>query len=120
MSAPNLLSPTTVTGKLWPFALTTANTAVTVVANSAASGTSVYVRSLYVTNITSGAVVAIVDVKRSSTVYRGLGKAVVLPPGNTINFLQGGPITLEESDTLEVTCDTLNGVEGFGSGEVIS
>lgn len=119
MSAPNLLSPTTVTGKAWPGATTTANTAVAVFTVS--TGHQYHVRSLYVTNKTASTTVAItVDITRSATAYKFGGAGWTLGAGATANIFQAGAVDFEEADVLNVTCDTLNGLDFCAFGEDIS
>lgn len=118
MSVPNLLSPTTVTGKAYPFTTTTANSAVTIV--TAGASESLYIPALYVTNITAGAIGVTVDIFRSSTAYRFGGKAMVYPSGAPLNVFMNGAVRLEGGDALRITCDTLNGTEGAAFADLIT
>lgn len=119
MSAPNLLNPTTVTGKAWPGSTTTANTQVAIF--TVATGHSYHVRSLYVTNKTASTTVGVtVDITRSSTAYKFGGAKWTLSPGATTNVFQAGPTDFEEADVLNITCDTVNGLDFCAFGDDIS
>ena len=117
MAAPNLLNPTTITGKTAVQAVTTSATAI--VTNSAASGKAMKVNALYVSNVdgTNNAEIN-VDIFRSSTAYH-IGKTIVVPADATLDVLSKA-IYLEEGDSLRLTANAASDLEAVCSYEEIS
>ena len=108
MAAPNLLNPTTITGK----------TAVQAVGTSS-SGKALKINALYVSNVdgTNNAEIN-VDVYRSSTAYH-IGKTITVPADATLDVISK-PIYLEEGDTLRLTANAASDLEAVCSYEEIS
>ena len=116
MANPNLLSLTTVSGKMAVQASTTSATAI--VENAAASGTLVKVTSLFLTNIAASTKSATIDVYRSSTAYNIL-KDVDVPAGSSIDVVSK-TIYLEEGDSLRITATENSTIQAVCSYEVLS
>lgn len=115
MSAPNLKSPTTVTGKTWPLAISTSATAIV----TAASNTAVKINMLNVSNVnTAQPSTVTVELYRSSTAYRTVYQ-IVVPIGSTLEILKSA-MYLEEGDSLRLSSTTASDLEAIASGEVIS
>ena len=117
MAAPNMLNPTTITGKTAVQAVGTSATAI--VTNSAASGKVFKVNALYVSNVdgTDNAEIN-VDIFRSSTAYH-IGKTIIVPADATLDVLSK-PIYLEEGDSLRLTANAASDLEAVCSYEEIS
>ena len=117
MTAPNIISATTITGKTAVQAVGTSATAI--VTNAGSSGKVLKVNALYVSNV-DGEINAelTVDIFRSSTAYH-LGKTIVVPADATIDFLSK-PIYLEEGDALRLTAGVAGDLESVCSYEEIS
>ena len=117
MAAPNMLNPTTITGKTAVQAVGTSATAI--VTNSAASGKVFKVNALYVSNVdgTDNAEIN-VDIFRSSTAYH-IGKTIVVPADATLDVISK-PIYLEEGDSLRLTANAASDLEAVCSYEEIS
>lgn len=116
MAAPNLLAPSTITGKTAVQAVTTSATAI--VTNSAASGKVIKVNALYVSNVdgTNNADIN-VDVFRSSVAYH-VAKTIVVPADATLDVISK-PIYLEEGDSLRLTANANSDVEAVCSYEEV-
>lgn len=117
MAAPNLLNPTTITGKTAVQAVGTSATAI--VTNSSSSGKALKINALYVSNVdgTNNAEIN-VDIYRSSTAYH-IGKTIVVPADATLDVISKS-IYLEEGDTLRLTANTASDLEAVCSYEEIS
>ena len=117
MAAPNMLNPTTITGKTAVQAVGTVATAI--VSNSAASGKVFRVNALYVSNVdgTNNADIN-VDIFRSSVAYH-IAKTIVVPADATLDVLSK-PIYLEEGDSLRLTANAASDLEAVCSYEEIS
>ena len=117
MAAPNMLNPTTITGKTAVQAVGTGATAI--VSNSAASGKVFRVNALYVSNVdgTNDADIN-VDVFGSSVAYH-IAKTIVVPADATLDVLSK-PIYLEEGDSLRLTANAASDLEAVCSYEEIS
>jgi len=117
MSAPNIISPTTINGKTAVLAVTTSATAI--ITNAGGSGKVLKVDQLLVTNIngTAGATVN-ADVYRSSTAYR-FAYLMTVPAGATLDLISNR-IYLEEGDTLRLTASANSYLEAVASYEDIS
>lgn len=117
MAAPNMLNPTTITGKTAVQAVGTSATAI--VTNSAASGKLIKINALYISNVDGANNADItVDVFRSSVAYH-LGKTVVVPADATLDVISK-PIYLEEGDSLRLTANANSDLEAVCSYEEIS
>jgi hypothetical protein len=117
MAAPNMLNPTTITGKTAVQAVGTSATAI--VTNSAASGKVFKLNALYVSNVdgTDNAEIN-VDIFRSSVAYH-IGKTIIVPADATLDVLSK-PIYLEEGDSLRLTANAASDLEAVCSYEEIS
>ena len=117
MAAPNIISPTTITGNTAVLAITT--TATTILTNSAASGKVLKVDQLLVTNINGTANATVnVDIYRSSTAYR-IAYLMTVPAGATLDIVSSR-IYLQEGDALRLTASANSYLEGVCSYEDIS
>jgi hypothetical protein len=117
MAAPNLLNPTTITGKTAVQAVGTSATAI--VTNASSSGKALKINALYVSNVdgTNNAEIN-VDLFRSSTAYH-IGKTIVVPADATLDVISKA-IYLEEGDTLRLTANVASDLEAVCSYEEIS
>lgn len=118
MTAPNLVSITTVTAKTAVQAVTTSATAIA--SNSTSSGKAVKVSALYLSNIGAGDSAATVDVDmyRSSTAYH-IAKTISIPADTTLDVLSKS-VFLEEGDSLRLTASADGFIEAVCSYEEIS
>jgi len=120
MAAPNLLTSTTVTGKVAGQAITTSATAI--VSNASSSGKVLKINSLYISNIngTSSADITVDVYKGGVTAYR-LAYLITIPAKSTINVIAKDiSIYLEENDSLRLTASANSYLEGVCSYEDIS
>lgn len=117
MAAPNLLNPTTITGKTAVQAVGTSATAI--VTNAAASGKVLKVNALYVSNVdgTNNAEIN-VDLFRSSTAYH-IAKTIIVPADATLDVISKA-VYLEEGDSLRLTASVASDLEAVCSYEDIS
>ena len=117
MAAPNLLNPTTITGKTAVQAVGTSATAI--VTNAAASGKVLKVNALYVSNVdgTNNAEIN-VDLFRSSTAYH-IAKTIIVPADATLDVISKA-VYLEEGDSLRLTASVASDLEAVCSYEDVS
>ena len=117
MTAPNIVSVSTITGKTAVQAVGTSATAI--VTNSASSGKVFKVNALLVSNVdgVNNADIT-VDLYRSSTAYH-IAKTVVVPADATVDVLAKA-IYLEEGDALRLTANAASDLEAICSYEEIS
>lgn len=117
MTAPNIISSNTITGKTSVLAITTSPTSL--VSNSIASNKVMKINALYVSNVdgTNSADVD-VDIYRSSTAYR-ISKAITVPAKATLDIISKF-IYLEEGDSIRVTASANSRLEAVCSYEEIS
>lgn len=110
MAAPNLKSPTTVTGKTDGYAVTT--TLAGALSNSAASGKVLKVVSVYCANV-DGAVSADIDLSYyNGTTDFYLAKTIPVPADATqVLISREAPIYLEEGDSLRAKASTSSDLE---------
>lgn len=116
MTAPNIVSVSTITGKTAVQVVGASPTAI--VTNSGSSGTVLKINSLYAANVTASAASITVDIYRSSVAYR-ITYAISIPAGTTLDILSKA-IYLEEGDTLRLTSGTASAIEAVSSYEVIA
>ena len=117
MTAPNIVSVATITGKTAVQAVGTSATAI--VTNSAGSGKVIKVNALYVSNIDATTTYALTaDVYRSSTQYR-FANAISIPVNASLDVISKS-IYLEEGDTLRLTASAASKLEAVCSYEEIS
>lgn len=117
MTAPNIVSVATISGKTAVQAVGTSATAI--ISNSAGSGKVVKVNALYVGNVDAAAGYDLtVDVYRSSTAYRMLPTMTV--PAKSMLDVISKAIYLEEGDSLRLTANTASKLEAVASFEEIS
>ena len=117
MTAPNLMSVTTLTAKSAVQNITTSPTAI--VTNSAASGKLVKVIALYISNVngTTSADVS-VDLYRSTTAYE-IASTVAIPADSVLDLVSKN-IYLEEGDSLRLTASANSYLKAVCSYEEIS
>ena len=123
MAAPNLLSPSTITGKTVTVNLTTTS-ATSVLSNAASSGKALKVNSLYVANTTASA--ANITVNQYSAAALGgtafpIASAVSVPGNATLVVIdKDAYIYLEENSSLGATAGTSSALQIVCSYEDIS
>lgn len=117
MAAPNLASPTTITGKTAVYANVPA-TATTIV-SAVATGHAYKINSILVANKNaSTAYTVTLDVYRASTAYN-FAYTVSVPSGAALDVLSSR-IYLEEGDALRATASSANQLDIIVSYEDIS
>ena len=119
MAAPNLKSPTTITGKTARYAVTA--TLASALANSAASGKAFKINSVYCANV-DGAAAADIDL----TIYNGttdfyLAKTITVPADATQMLVtRDAYFYLEEGDSLRAKASVAGDLEVVIGYEEIS
>lgn len=124
MAAPNLASPTTITGKTVYVALSTTS-ATSVLSNAAASGKVLKVNSLVVSNVNGTASAAITVAVYSAAAIGGtpyrVARTIVVPANATLVVIdKTSMVYLEEDKSIGATAGTANYLEVVCSYEEIS
>jgi len=118
VAAPNLQSPTTITGKTAVLAVT--NSASAIVSNASSSGLLKRIHSLLVSNITTSPATLTVDIYRSSTATR-ITKDLVVPANATIApITKDTRVDLEEGDDLRLTAGASSTLEAVCSYDQVA
>lgn len=123
MAAPNLVSPTTITGKTVTVNLTTTS-ATSVLNNAASSGKALKVNSLYVANTTSSA--ANITINQYSAAALGgtafpIASTIAVPGNATLVVIdKDAYVYLEENTSLGATAGTSSALQIVCSYEDIS
>jgi hypothetical protein len=118
VSAPNLLSSTTVTGKTVLSLLTTVTA--NVLTNSSGSNTVAKVENIILTNYSGSSAVANVVVNRSSTTYYVAG-AIAIPANSTLTVIgKDAAFYLEEGDVLQSNVSANTAVSMTAAYELIA
>ena len=119
MSAPNLLTSSTVLGKTAGLAVSTVLQSI--VGNPSASGKVLKINSLYIANINSGSANVTVDILKNNTTSYKLAYQVVVQSGYTLTPISKDvTIYLEENDSLRLSAGTNGYFEAICSYEDIS
>lgn len=119
MSAPNIVSITTITGKTAVLAVTTSSSAI--VTNSTSSGKVFKINSLVVANVEGTTATNItVSLNRSSTDYRIVNTVSVPADASLIVISKDTSIYLEEGDSIKCLSSAANALEAICSFEEIS
>jgi hypothetical protein len=123
MAAPNLLSPTNITGKTTAVSLTTTS-ATSVLSNAASSGKALKINSLYVANTTSSAVNITIN-QYSAAALGGtaypIASTVAVPGNATLVVIdKDAYVYLEENTSLGATAGTGSALQIVCSYEDIS
>jgi hypothetical protein len=117
MSAPNIVSVTTITGKTAVQIVGTS--AAAIITNSAGSGKVIKVNAMYCGNVDAAAGYDLtVDLYRSSVAYRVL-PTMTIPAKSMLDVLSKA-IYLEEGDTLRLMANSASKLEAVASYEEIS
>jgi hypothetical protein len=117
MTAPNIVSVSTITGKTAVQIVGTSATAI--ITNSGSSGKVLKINALYCGNVDGTTAYDLtIDIFRSSTAYRFI-PTLTVPAKSTLDVLSKA-IYLEEGDTLRLTASTANKIEAVASYEEIS
>lgn len=123
MAAPNLLSPTTITGKTVTVNLTTTS-ATSVLSNAASSGKALKINSLYVANTTASA--ANITINQYSAAALGgtafpIASTIAVPGNATLVVIdKDAYVYLEENTSLGATAATSSALQIVCSYEDIS
>ena len=120
MAAPNLFAATSLIEKSVGLAVTAS--AATLIANAAASGTLVRVKSVRVANIhaTNTGQITLQVVKNAGTTYR-LAFQVNMAIGTSIDLIEGGTVVhLEENDTMQILANATTTFEAWANYDVVS
>ena len=124
MAAPNLLSPSTITGKTVTVNLTTTS-ATSVLSNAASSGKALKINALYVANV-NGTTNAEITINYYSAAALGgtatqIASTVAVPADATLVVIdKDAYIYLEENTSLGATAGTANDLKVVCSYEDIS
>lgn len=119
MAAPNLKSPTTITGKTDGYAVTASLAAA--LTNSAASGKVLKINSVYAANVdgTNNADISLSYYNGTTDFY--LAKTIVVPADATqVLVTREAYVYLEEGDSLRAVASAANDIELVISYEEIS
>lgn len=117
MTAPNIVSVATITGKSAVLAVPI--TATAIITNAAGSGKVIKVNALYVGNIDATTAYDLtVDLYRSTVAYR-LAPTISVAAKSSMDVFSKA-IYLEEGDTLRLTASTVSKLEAVASYEEIS
>ena len=119
MAAPNLVSPTTITGKTTTTLVTTAATATSILSNAASSGKVLKINALYVANVdgTSGLEVTVNYYPQASLAGTAVPivSTVSVPADATLVVIdKEAYVYLEEDRSIGITV----GAAGFNSGDI--
>ncbi len=119
MAAPNLVSPTTITGKTTTTLVTTAATATSILSNAASSGKVLKINALYVANVdgTSGLEVTVNYYPQAALAGTAVPivSTVSVPADATLVVIdKEAYVYLEENRSIGITV----GASGFASGEI--
>lgn len=119
MAAPNLVSPTTITGKTSTTLVTTAATATSILSNAASSGKVLKINALYVANVdgTSGLEVTVnyyPQAALAGTAVPIISTASVPADATLVVIDKEAYVYLEEDRSIGITV----GATGFASGEI--
>jgi len=119
MAAPNLVSPTTITGKTSTTLVTTAATATSILSNAASSGKVLKINALYVANVdgTSGLEVTVNYYPQAALAGTAVPivSTVSVPADATLVVIdKEAYVYLEEDRSIGITV----GATGFASGEI--
>ena len=119
MAAPNLVSPTTITGKTSTTLVTTAATATSILSNAASSGKVLKINALYVANVdgTSNLEVTVnyyPQAALAGTAVPIISTASVPADATLVVIDKEAYVYLEENRSIGITV----GASGFASGEI--
>lgn len=119
MAAPNLVSPTTITGKTTTTLVTTAATATSILSNAASSGKVLKINALYVANVdgTSNLEVTVnyyPQAALAGTAVPIISTASVPADATLVVIDKEAYVYLEENRSIGITV----GAAGFASGEI--
>jgi len=118
MTAPNLLTSTTVTGKTAVASLTTVTA--NIITNSSSSNTVDKLNNIVLCNYSGSAVTANVMINRSATTYY-IGGTVAIPANSTLTLLgKDTSLYLEEGDVLQANVSANSSVSMNASYELMS
>ena len=118
MSAPNLLTSTTVTGKTALSLLTTVTG--NVITNTASSNTVVKLNDVVLSNYSASIINANVVINRSSVSYY-IGGTIAIPANSTLVLLgKDTSLYLEEGDVLQANVSANTSVSMSASYELIA
>jgi hypothetical protein len=119
MAAPNLVSPTTITGKTTTTLVTTAATATSILSNAASSGKVLKVNALYVANVDGTSALEVTVNYYPQAALAGTAVPIVstvsVPADATLVVIdKEAYVYLEEDRSIGITV----GAAGFASGEI--
>lgn len=119
MAEPNLVSPTTITGKTSTTLVTTAATATSILSNAASSGKVLKINALYVANVdgTSGLEVTVNYYPQAALAGTAVPivSTVSVPADATLVVIdKEAYVYLQEDRSIGITV----GASGFASGEI--
>lgn len=117
MAAPNIVSVTTILGKVAGLAVTGTPTAI--VTNSSGSGKLLKINALYISNVSVGNGWITVEVLKNATNSFRVGYQITVPVNSTLDVLSK-PIYLEENDSLRLNANGSNIIEAIASYEDLS
>lgn len=118
MTAPNLISAATITGKTALSALTTSTA--NIVTNSANSNTVLKINNIAVANYTASQITANVLINRSATTYQYGGNLAVPAYSTLVVLAKDSQIYLEEGDVIQANVSANTSATITSSYEIIS
>lgn len=119
MAAPNLVSPTTITGKTTTTLVTTAATATSILSNAASSGKVLKINALYVANVDGTSNLEVTVNYYPQAALAGTAVPIIstvsVPADATLVVIdKEAYVYLEEDRSIGITV----GTSGFASGEI--
>jgi hypothetical protein len=119
MAAPNLVSPTTITGKTTTTLVTTAATATSILSNAASSGKVLKINALYVANVDGTSALEVTVNYYPQAALAGTAVPIIstasVPADATLVVIdKEAYVYLEENRSIGITV----GAAGFASGEI--
>jgi hypothetical protein len=119
MAAPNLVSPTTITGKTTTTLVTTAATATSILSNAASSGKVLKINALYVANVDGTSALEVTvnyypQAGLAGTAVPIISTASVPADATLVVIDKEAYVYLEENRSIGITV----GAAGFASGEI--
>lgn len=118
MAAPNLKSPTTITGKTLPYVAT--DTLVSVLSNAAASGTALRVNTIRACNTATGSVTVDISFRRSGVDYYQFKDFPLDAKSSNILVNRDELIWVEENDAIWIKAGANSALHITISYEVIA
>ena len=118
MANPNIVSVTSIYGKVAGLAVTGSATAI--VSNSSGSNKILKINTLIAANISGTNGWVTVDVYKNATTAFEIAFQITVPTNSSLNVIGGSSIYLEENDSLRLTANASSVIEAVVSYEEIA